>query len=319
MMETRKLTLIIVATVAVLLGVFAALPGGIGGGWPWLVHIVADTQRALHAELATAVKAVRDSGPAAQLWLIGLSFLYGVFHAAGPGHGKVVISTYLLTHESQLKRGIGLAFASSFVQGLTALAIVWIAVGLLGWAFRDARGVVDDIEVASFALVGLLGFALMVAAGRRLFSRWRTSGHAHSGDSHACGTCGHSHGIAQQDLDKSSSWAGMAAVVLAVGIRPCSGGVLVLLFAHVAGVPISGAIAVMAMSLGTAATVSTLAALAVHARRTSLRLADALPEDRAGRVSTALDAVAFAGGGLVLALGISLVGAALQAPAHPLF
>ena len=319
MSNVTRLLLNMVAALLVVVIVLVVLPGGIGGGWSLMVQTIAETQRALHSELAAAVKAARDAGPAAQAWLIGLSFLYGIFHAAGPGHGKVVISTYLLTHESRLKKGIALAFASSFVQGLSALLIVWIAVGLLGWAFKDARGIVDDVETVSFALVGLLGLILMIAAGRRLLAQWRTAGHDHSGMSEECGTCGHSHGIAKQDLDRSSTWGGMAAVVFAVGLRPCSGGVLVLLFAHVAGVPISGGVAVMIMSLGTAMTVSTLATLAVHARRTSLRLAEALPDERAGHVRVALDVVAFAGGGLVLALGISLIGTALQTPSHPLF
>lgn len=319
MTATARRVVIAGVAVGALTLAMAALPGGFGGGWSWLVQLIAETQRGLHRDLADAVRAVRDAGPAAALWLIGLSFAYGIFHAAGPGHGKVVISTYLLTHESRLKRGIALAFASSLVQGLSALLIVWVAVGLLGWAFRDARGAADDLELASFALVGILGFVLMAAAARRLWVRHTTTGHTHVGDADACGHCGHSHGVSHADLDRAATMSGMAGVVLSVGLRPCSGGVLVLLFAHVAGVAVSGAIAVMAMSLGTAITVSALAILAVHARRASVRLAEAMPGESGGRVGWVLDAAAFCGGAIVLALGVGLVADALNRSAHPLF
>jgi ABC-type nickel/cobalt efflux system permease component RcnA len=93
--------------------------------WARTVIYVRSQQRDLHRELAGAIKALRREGSAAAAWsLIVLSFLYGVFHAAGPGHGKAVISTYLVTHKSALSRGIWLSAVASLIQGLTAIHLV---------------------------------------------------------------------------------------------------------------------------------------------------------------------------------------------------
>ncbi|TIU27332.1 MAG: delayed-early response protein/equilibrative nucleoside transporter, partial [Mesorhizobium sp.] len=51
-------------------------------------------QQEFYHSLAAAMKAMRQDG--SKLWLlVGLSFAYGIFHAAGPGHGKAVISSYM--------------------------------------------------------------------------------------------------------------------------------------------------------------------------------------------------------------------------------
>ena len=82
-----------------------------------------------------SIKAMNSTSPlAAALALMGLSFGYGVFHAAGPGHGKAVISAWLLATENELRRGIAIAFMSALVQALTAIAIVsWLACSSLIW------------------------------------------------------------------------------------------------------------------------------------------------------------------------------------------
>ena len=56
--------------------------------------------------------------------LLGLSFLYGIFHAAGPGHGKAVISSYVVANEETWRRGVVLSFASALLQAFVAVAFV---------------------------------------------------------------------------------------------------------------------------------------------------------------------------------------------------
>jgi ABC-type nickel/cobalt efflux system permease component RcnA len=112
------------------------------GGASWsadLGTIIQEAQRDLHGRLATAIRAVQDNRALALWNLVVLGFLYGIFHAAGPGHGKFVISTYVATTESGVRRGITLTLASSFLQGLTAIVVVEGAVRVLGLALRDAR------------------------------------------------------------------------------------------------------------------------------------------------------------------------------------
>ena len=74
------------------------------------------------------------------IWsLIGVSFLYGVFHAAGPGHGKAIVSSYLLSHRQTLRRGVALAVSASMCQGLVAVLIVYGLVYVIGWLPRDTQ------------------------------------------------------------------------------------------------------------------------------------------------------------------------------------
>jgi ABC-type nickel/cobalt efflux system permease component RcnA len=296
----------------------AAPAGESGGLWARTLLYVQEQQRSLHRELTDAVKALRANPSLATAWsLILLSFLYGVFHAAGPGHGKAVISTYLLTHESRLKRGIGLAVGASMLQAVTAIVIVQVFVALVGWTRREAQGSVGWLESFSFALIGALGLYLMARAGRSLYRAWRPAtasgdnahdhGHAHGAD------CGHQHMPDPAALDKPLTLKAAAAMIFSIGIRPCSGGVLVLIFAEVLGLAWAGVVAVFAMAVGTAITVSSLAALAVGSRN----LAQRLVAGDGRRLSLAAHGVGFAGGLVIAALGASLFFGSLG-PGHPL-
>ena len=281
------------------------------------------TQRQLHRRLTEGLHVLRD-GPTAQTAgaLILISLLYGIFHAAGPGHGKAIISAYLLTQPQNLRRGIALSIAAALAQGITAIVLVGVLVGLLGWLARDTLGQVRHLEIASFALIALLGLWLMARGLRHL---WRLrhapvtasdAGHHPAHDHHhghnepQCG-CGTPHHV---DPNHAGTWWG---TVLAVGIRPCSGAVLMMAVSTALGMAWAGITAVLAMSVGTALTVSVLAILAVSARDWTRRR---LGATRAGQLAYAGPALGLIGGGVIALIGISLVQGALryQPVAHPL-
>lgn len=310
-------SLLLAATGALLLAALAALallglPEGIGSAWARLAVEIQAVQRDLHRQLAETMQAVRAEGVAAAWTLVTLSFLYGVFHAAGPGHGKVVISTYLLTQESALRRGLLLSFAAAFFQGATAIAAVAATAGLLQLSLRESQRAADGLETLSYAFIALLGAALVATRLRRLLRRSNHHDHGHD----AAG-CGHDHGPSRADLETPLSWRGFMGMVVSIGIRPCSGAILVLLAAYSLDLRWAGVGAVLAMSLGTALTVSLLATLSVFARKASLRLAAMLPASR-GSLLRAVDLVALLGGAVILLLGVLLLQAAWSAPVHPL-
>lgn len=298
------------------------------GFWFSLAMEAQAIQRELHRQLAGAMRAVGADGSSAAWWLIVLSFLYGVFHAVGPGHGKVVISTYLLTQESHLRRGVMLSLAASLVQGVTAIVIVETTVGVLGLTFKRAEATATNFEAVSYGLIALVGVMLVMTRSRRLFARMKHApvtsshqlpqehGHDHSHDE-ACSHCGHAHGPTRSDIEGPVSLRTLVGVILSVGIRPCSGAVIVLLGAHAMSLRLAGIGAVLAMSLGTGMTVSLLATLSVYARKASLRLVAILP-DRATRVATAIDVVGVAGGLVILIAGALLLQSAWVVAPHPL-
>ncbi|WP_417795628.1 nickel/cobalt transporter [Terasakiella pusilla] len=300
--------------------------------WAQTVHYIRVQQQQFHRELAGAIRALQDGGIQAVWGMVTISFLYGVFHAAGPGHGKAIISTYLLSQESQLKRGIFLSFASAFVQGLSAVVLVQGLVGLVGLSRSDAKDTVPLLEMVSFGLIAVIGLVLIKRASLALYRKNKTApshdhdhhhdhshnhdhSHDHAHDDHTCSTCGHSHAPSADMLAKNTSLRDTIAIIFSVGIRPCSGSVLVLIFAEIIGLSWAGIASVFAISFGTALTVSALATLAVYFRKSALYLA----ERQGGAMIQNLSLLAaLLGGVIITGLGISLLIEASGSP-HPLF
>ncbi|WP_420346712.1 nickel/cobalt transporter [Pelagibius sp.] len=285
-----------------------------GGPWQTALQYLHQKQGELHRRLATAVRALKgENGGAALLFLITLSFLYGIFHAAGPGHGKAVISTYLLANESAVRRGIALAFLAAFVQGLTAVVLVAVLAVFLDMSGLKVTAAVGTLESASYALVAAVGFWLLWSVARRRRSE-RAEAHAAGGGSggHADG-CRHNHLPDPALLSGRGLLSKAGGIVAAVGLRPCSGAVLVLLFALFHGVFAAGVVATAAMSFGTAATVSLLALATLYSKR----LAFAAMGAKSRWIDTTYRLLGLGGAVLLILLGLGLFATSLG-PAPPL-
>ncbi|MEM7171100.1 MAG: nickel/cobalt transporter [Pseudomonadota bacterium] len=299
--------------------------------WSDLVTWVYAQQRAFHRELTGGLSHLRENGGIAAAWaVVAASFLYGIFHAAGPGHGKAVLTTYLLTHRSQVKRGIALASAAAFCQGLVALILVYGLIFLAGWLPRDTSRAVDWGERLSFALVMAIGLWLAWRGLRSAFSHLRSQGistkgqqdhHHHHGchnHDHDHSGCGHQHGPSPEQLERATDLKTSIGVILAIGLRPCTGAVIVLVFAKASGMAWAGVGAVLAMAAGTAIAVTSLAFLTVHARAWIARLATRIAGPRTSILALSADLIALIGGLFLLVIGYSLLAASF-ATTHPLF
>lgn len=239
------------------------------------IRWIMSQQAAFHRELVSLVRSISREGSPALLWgLITTSFFYGVFHAAGPGHGKAVISAYMLASKAPLRRGVSLAFVCAGVQAVMAIAVILVLSQVFSLAGR-AMQISRFFEIASFAAVGLIGVWILV----RLLRGQSGCGHDHSHDhdhdhshehnhnhdhDHAC--CAHHQEEAK--TARRSIWA----MVAAVGIRPCTGAILVLLFSLSTGIFWWGVVSTFAMALGTAITVAVLAAVSVLIRDSGMAL-----------------------------------------------
>jgi nickel/cobalt transporter (NicO) family protein len=265
-----------------------APPSDVGGFTGWILAKQAEFYRMLSG----LIRAAKADGSAAYT-LLGISFLYGIFHAAGPGHGKAVISSYLVANNETWRRGIVLSFASAILQAFTAIAIVAVAAGLLGATAKAMGDTVRVIEIVSYALILLIGLRLLWVKGRAFLQALglRHGSHAH-GHEH---NHGHHHHHHDHDHDhNASAWShghapepselagahwlrrGLTAII-AVGLRPCSGAIIVLVFALAQGLFWIGVASTFVMGLGTAITVAAIATLAVGARGLAGRLAKAKP------------------------------------------
>ena len=303
-------------------------PVPVGGVVGWLFAKQAEFYR----QFSGLIRAAKADGTAA--WsLMGLSFLYGIFHAAGPGHGKAVISSYLVANEETWVRGVVLSFLSAMMQAIVAVAIVGVAAVLLHASAATMNGAVNWIETLSYSLIILVGLRLLWVKGRAFVAALRDLGrptaavgaavtpagaahdhhahdHAHEhGHEHGHEHCDHAHdaGAAEpvrgshgdhdhghshhdHDHDDASAWGhahapepqelagpggwrrGLTAIV-AVGLRPCSGAILVLVFALAQGLFWVGAASTFVMGLGTFITVAAIASIAVGARSWAQRIA----------------------------------------------
>jgi len=305
------------------LGIGSAEPGfnttGMFGG---LFSWINAQQVGFYRMMTGALKEMRET-PWAAVTLVGLSFAYGIFHAAGPGHGKAVISSYMLANEVELKRGVMLSFLSAILQGLVAILLVGAAYLFLRGTTVSMTDATRALETGSYALIALFGAWLLfrkLAPARRVPALGVQAVEVHGAHDHGhhhhihhagevCSTCGHAH-APDPSLLKGERFALREAwsAIVAVGLRPCSGALIVLSFALLNGLYLGGVIAVLAMSIGTAITVSILATLAVTAKGAAMRFAG--NGTIGARIGTAIE---IGGALLVMVMGLLLLGASLQA------
>lgn len=317
--------------------------GQAGGITGWLIGQQVNFER----QLSAAVRAAHAGGPALW-WLTGLSFAYGVFHAAGPGHGKAVMTAYLFANERALRRGLVLTLVAALLQGLVAILLVGMLAMILNVTAQRMKDAASLVEMLSYAGITLFGAWLVWHKGRRLWAAMRTNRSHPFGlafprppamalatgsaafsplaeprpaarmGALACGcdlpigfmadaghgsACGHVHGPDPATLGDDFGWREAALTVIAAGARPCSGAILVLVFAVAQGLFAVGMLAVLAMSLGTALTTGALAAVAVLARAIAIKVLGR--SSRQGSLLVA--ALEVAAAAVVLVVGLSLM------------
>ncbi|NAW64217.1 hypothetical protein CAG72_03210 [Photobacterium halotolerans] len=283
--------------------------------WPTLVVASIQWQREVNAQLADLLYDAKSNPLIAGGSLAGFSFLYGMLHSLGPGHGKVIVTTYLATHPTKVKASLMLTAISAFFQALVAIALVSVLV----WGFQASMRVVNEKAIVfvslSFTLVVVLGGLICWKAIRQIYhsvrgahrhvsslssvssvsfassafsvvrsaapyqsvltsaihrpairataSRQTAQGHDHHAD---CG-CGHQHVADAEAINRASTWREYVGIVASIGIRPCTGAVMVLLFANLAGLYWMGIVSAIVMATGTAFTTSLIAIMTLTGKQ----------------------------------------------------
>jgi nickel/cobalt transporter (NicO) family protein len=295
--------------------------GGFGGPLAPLFAWIAMRQAEFYRVLTQSLADIKENGWAAWLLLL-VSFAYGVFHAAGPGHGKAVISAYVLSSGERVRHGVAVAFAAAFVQALSAIAIVGVAAMIFHVTARSMTVATEWIEIVSYALITVVGAGLLwtkiVGGGHHHHHHHHFGEHDHgenhgsdSHESHRHVNCTSTRGPhIKTDVSTSQrqSLAGAWSAILAVGIRPCSGAIIVLVFALSQGLLLAGIAATLLMAVGTGLTVAVLATLAVSARGLAVRLAGTESRMASGLLRT----IEIAAAAAVFLLGALLLGGALS-------
>jgi ABC-type nickel/cobalt efflux system permease component RcnA len=266
-------------------GAGARPSGGIAG---FILAKQAEFSRAMTA----AARAIRTDWSA--LWaLIGIAFAYGVFHAAGPGHGKAIVASYVVANEAQLARGAVIATAAAILQGFVAVALVGAIAVVFGGTRTELTGAVNAIELASYATIAAFGTWLLIRKLRGLLALWTGN---------AAEACSHFH---MPEPGQVGRWSirEAAAAVAAAGVRPCSGAILILVFTLAKGIFWAGVLAVAAMAAGVALMTSGIAGLAVFFKTLAVRMASG----RSGLGIWAIAVLETAAAAAVAALGFLLL------------
>jgi ABC-type nickel/cobalt efflux system permease component RcnA len=305
-------------------------PFGVGiseGGGPitgiagWILAVQAQFSHAMTSALGLF------KTNASALWtLLAFALAYGVFHAAGPGHGKAIIAAYGMAQDKTISHIIAMASAAALLQSLVAIGLVGILSLVLNATAATMRQTASTVELISFVAIALLGARLLWQKSRGMAGLFapavsnnhhpthdhahdrahdRAHDHAqdHAQDDHHIQDehCGHNHAPVAAP---GSGFQGAMAAVIAAGIRPCSGSILVLVFALSQGMFFTGILAALVIALGTAFTTSALAVLAILAASTATKLAGGVDSPRTVFIARGLEVLAAA---FVMALGLALL------------
>jgi nickel/cobalt exporter len=308
--KTRLIVFAVLAGLAAVLLVFLpALKESFAAALLW----VQAQQKVFHETLGTELRTVAETHSlAATLSIVMVGFLYGIFHAVGPGHGKMIVTGYLLAGRHTLRRGIVVSGLSSLLQSITAIVLVLGLYQILGLARQQTENAAAWLEVAGYGFMALVGLMLLTRGVREAWHlRGEHDHHHHEG-------C--NHGMDPAAVAATRDTRSLALMIVSIGIRPCTGAILLLVFACIVGAVWAGVLATLAMGLGTFITTATLAVLAVQSKKGLLKAFGA-SENLLRGVHALLGVLA---GGLILVIaGLFLVASwpqngASTPPQHPL-
>lgn len=193
--------------------------------------------------------------PVTVLLLAFFSFLYGMIHAAGPGHGKVFIGAYMIAGKLRFIDAVKAALAIVAAHTLSAVILISTLIIIFGTVTLQSTAAAEGyLQFFSATLICLVGVVLLV---RGVF------GAIKKGDT-------------PEMYSGAQKEKGLLALAVSVGLIPCPGVILVMLFAINLGMIPAGIIAVLSMALGMIVTITLIGMLFLAAGKSALRAEQAM-------------------------------------------
>ncbi len=238
-------------------------------------HALIQFQRQVNAGVAIHMRALETGHSFAAFFLgLGVAFLYGMAHALGPGHGKFVIMSYFMGREVFVLRGLVMALQMAVVHVIAAVVIVWIADILLKTSLGIGLADVPGVRAGSFLIIAAIGVYMLYQAvrGSRGHTHTYNHTHDHGHDHHSHKHHHHRHHGHGHDHAHGASHATEGGLIaLAVGMIPCPGAVLVMLYAIANDMIYPGILLVAAMSAGIGLTIAILGVATILLRQFATR------------------------------------------------
>ncbi|WP_413701158.1 nickel/cobalt transporter [Psychromonas sp. KJ10-10] len=288
--ENKKLTSIKIIKASIALSLVLAVVYTIWLFWPMMLVESIKWQRIINEELSNLLYEAKENPLIATAPLLGLSFVYGALHSIGPGHGKVIVTTFLATHPSKVKHSLVLTILSSLMQALVAILLVSALVFIFDNSMKQVNATADDFIKLSFLMVIVLGamlsfrslknyinppsmkcirsivteIAMIMATSMSMdIVMIITTGMAMI----IASVDGHQHLPDADKINSATTWQAYAGIIISIGIRPCTGAILALLFANMIGIYWLGILSALLMAVGTAMSTSTIALLTLSGKK----------------------------------------------------
>jgi len=197
-------------------------------------------------ELSKQIKEKKSPKPI--LIILFVTFIYGMVHALGPGHGKTVTFSYFLSERAEVKKGIMVGTVIGFLHAGSALILVLVLYFIIQQSFlRPIEDLSRIIKLISYALITAIGLFLLLKATIALWRKEKNAG--------------------KSTYENSVTTKSIIPFAIAVGIIPCTGAVIVLLFSISMGILGIGIISTLCMALGMATTISLVGVSTILAKK----------------------------------------------------
>ena len=247
-----------------------------------------------------AMSGLRDDGSSKAFWFaILVAFGYGLVHTLGPGHGKAVVISYFVGDDGSFRKGIAMGVMIAITHVLSSIIVVLV----MDFGVRQATGQAPSdyraIRLGSYALIIVIG-AVMLRSAIQAMRQSRKTAHSHAGHDHHHE---HHYCLACAALENKKKGPG-TWLALAVGVVPCTGALLVLLFGVANDLLFPAILMVAAISTGMAIAMSGIGVLAILGRRMAFRRV----KDDDARRARFTSGLRIAGAALVLMIGTLLFG-----------
>ncbi|MFT6139238.1 MAG: nickel/cobalt exporter [Psychromonas sp.] len=237
--------------------------------WPTIMLQSIKWQRVINEELSNLLYEAKENQLTSAIYLLILSILYGALHSLGPGHGKLIVTTFLATHPSKVKHSLVLTIVSALMQALVAILLVSILVFMFNNSMRDVNAKAVQLISFSFLIMTILGAIIIIRTLKKLVTNFRSKQqeHEHNHHDHHGNCCGHKHFASAEEINNATTWQAYAGIIISIGIRPCTGAIMVLLFANAIDIYWLGTVSAFMMAIGTAITTSTIALLTISGKK----------------------------------------------------
>jgi len=238
-----------------------AEPGALDRFKATLKRIQSNVHRTMNDTLAE----IKDSRSSQALTIgIVFAFLYGAFHAAGPGHGKAIVVSYFMSRHARILRGFVMGAQISFMHVLSAILIIVFAhlvlTGVYGAQLAESR----EIKYVSYGLIFAIGAFMLLQKLTGWFKH--SHDHHHHHDDEVEDHVHHHH--------KAHGRTQGSLLSFVVGMVPCSGSILILVYALANGILLQGLVMTVFIAIGMTITMACLGMLAIEARDRVLHLMD---------------------------------------------